>query len=295
MSPLVGKRMYIAVILSIFGDESSDETKQRVFAVSGVFGNKAEWALTEEAWLKRTSGTVFHAADCEYEKNFELYKDLTQILASGYVAGVSIALDLTVFREFFPDALADVGYYQCFTKVIAGHARTAREWNARVAANPECGDPLVELEFTFDHRIESEQNAGRLYSTFINQPEWRNSAILDGKISFESRKNPRIQMADLVAREAMKDLDREVGPVKFPRRKSMLALAANDHFKFVKLDRDYCEQLKSGMAQLELETGFNREGYLQWLQDTGRVQNGHLHDNWYNRAMYLAWLDNRAI
>ena len=54
------------MILSVFGDESADETKQRVFAISGVFGLESEWLRAEAAWTALTNGEVFHAADWEY-------------------------------------------------------------------------------------------------------------------------------------------------------------------------------------------------------------------------------------
>ena len=292
-SRVAARRRWVGTILSVFGDESADEAEQRVFAVSGVVGSDPEWENAEIAWLDRTGGIVFHAARCEYEKNFELYKDLTQILAKAPVAGIAFALDLVGYREFFPNALPDTGYYTCFIKVINAMASMARKWNERVLANPACGDPTVRLEFAFDHRPESEESAGRLYSTFINQPEWRESILLDTKISFESRKNPRIQMADLVAHEAMKELDRKIGPTNFPRRKSLLALEEREHFRFVQLDREYCSVWRDRMTALGQETGFTPDTYRDWLSRTGRVQHGHPHDNWYNRAMFLAWLDSR--
>src|SRR4051812_40535383 len=48
-------------MLHLFGDESADETKQRVYALSGLLGT--EWKLAEEAWLARTGGKVFHATE----------------------------------------------------------------------------------------------------------------------------------------------------------------------------------------------------------------------------------------
>jgi hypothetical protein len=195
------------MIFSVFGDESADEAKQRVFAVSGVIGNAEEWEKTEEEWTHRTEGEDFHATDCEYEKKFDLYRDLAQILATSGVAGLAVSLDLIAFRELLPTALPDAGYYQCLSKVISSHTGNAQQWNERVDATLDCGDPKIQLEFTFDHRIESEVNAGSLYSSFLNQPEWKDSQLFaTQQISFDSRKNPRVQMADMVAREAMKDL-----------------------------------------------------------------------------------------
>jgi hypothetical protein len=277
------------MIFSVFGDESADEQKQRVFAVSGVIGTAAEWQSAIEPWVERTGGEEFHAADCEHEKKHDLYRDLAQILTHSNVAGIGISLDLISFKELLPYALPDVGYYQCLSKVMGTHIRMAKQWNERVDANPGCGEPKIELEFTFDHRIESEGNAGYLYSSFMNQPEWE-GVILNSKISFETRRNPRIQIADMVARETMKDLDRKIGPKKFPERKSKIALAAENHFKFQELDRDYCLRLQEAVKEQKPEPG-----YLEWLQQTKRIQNGRPHDNWANRFAYFAWKENQDI
>ena len=55
-------------MLTVFGDESSDETGSRVFAVAGVIGRQEEWDELEKVWLKRTGGVIFHAADCDSDK-----------------------------------------------------------------------------------------------------------------------------------------------------------------------------------------------------------------------------------
>jgi hypothetical protein len=198
-------------------------------------------------------------------------------------------LDLIAFRELLPTALPDAGYYQCLSKVISSHTRNAQQWNERVDATLDCGDPKIQLEFTFDHRIESEVNAGSLYSSFLNQPEWKDSQLFaTQQISFDSRKNPRVQMADMVAREAMKDLDRKIGRVKFNERKSKQALAADDHFKFLELNREYCLRLQQAVKEQKPEPE-----YLGWLERTGRIQNGRPHDNWANRFAYFGWKDNQ--
>ena len=61
-------------------------------------------------------------------------------------------------------------------------------------------EPYHPVEFVFDHRRETEYNAGLLYSHFVNREEWKDgSKLLTSEISFGSRTNPRIQMADLWA------------------------------------------------------------------------------------------------
>lgn len=90
-------------MLSVFGDESADETTQRVFAVAGVVGTDEMWATLEAAWLESTGGIPFHAKDCEsdqadyahtaHEDNLNLYRDLTLLLAKSGL--VDSALQLT--------------------------------------------------------------------------------------------------------------------------------------------------------------------------------------------------------
>jgi hypothetical protein len=65
----------VAIVLSVFGDESADETKQRVFAVAGVVGNEDQWAALEAAWIARTGGIPFHAKDCESDQGDYADKD----------------------------------------------------------------------------------------------------------------------------------------------------------------------------------------------------------------------------
>ncbi len=276
------------MILSVFGDESSDAKRKYVFAVSAVMGTESEWKDIEAVWLERTGGEVFHAADCEHQKKFDLYKDLTQLLATGPVAGTAVALDLVAFQRTFPDTLPDVGYFQCLSKVVAGHATRVRLWNQRVAANPTCGDPQIDLKFVFDSRTESASDVGILYSTFTNQPEWKGALFLGSELSFASRENPRIQIADLIVREARKDLERQVGPVSFPKRKSFVVLECSERFKFSVLGNDYCSALKT-----DIERGDNfMHGYEAWLN--ANTKQGRPRDSWGRRFQYMAWLDNQA-
>ena len=62
-------------------NESTDAKQSRVFAVAGVVGQEHVWQAAERSWVERTGGVVFHATDCEYRKDLELYKDLIQILS----------------------------------------------------------------------------------------------------------------------------------------------------------------------------------------------------------------------
>jgi hypothetical protein len=280
------------MLISVYGDASADETQQRVFSVSAILGTRDEWAGADALWRDATRGEVFHAADWEREGRHAGYKAAAIALAKSPVAGLAWTMDLAAFKEFFPNQLPDAAYFACLTKAINGIGREWRKWNERVMADPDCGDPFVDrVVFTFDRRQQSNGAAGHLYSTFINQPEWRESTLLDNKVSFACRTNPMIQMADLLAREGMKELDRHVGPIHYPERKSKSALARDDHFRFIEFRRDYFQRWAEHMPDLERETGFTGESYRKWLFDTGRVQNGRPHDNWANRALFMAFLD----
>lgn len=87
---------------TVFGDESSDETGSRVFAVAGVLGNDGDWKSISETWPDRTGGKVFHATECEtdqgefknnsHSENQALYKDLTQLVCKSNLAGRALAI-----------------------------------------------------------------------------------------------------------------------------------------------------------------------------------------------------------
>jgi len=282
------------VLVSVFGDESADGARQRAFALSGIAGTEAEWIDAEHSWGARLCGREFHAAACETEyandrdsqkhrNNLGLYKDLTEILAGSQIAGIGVALDIRSFRELVGGMDSDAPYFLCLHSVLVWHSRAARQFNER---NPS---EHIELDFTFDHRIESDGTAGALYSTFINQPEWTDSGILSHKVSFGCRSNLRVQMADLVARETMKEMERRLGYTDRPQRLSFRALEASGHFRFVWLDRRYCEEFR---AELENPRTSNfMERYTAWLHDTRRVQRGAPHDTLTNRLRFAALAD----
>lgn len=189
-------------------------------------------------------------------------------------------MDLAGWREFFPEVFRDIPYYKCFVEVSDRLIREAAKLGER------------KVKFTFDNRQESEKNTGFLYDWIVNQSEWKERNIfLDLEISFSSRKNPRIQVADLLARETMKDLDNRIGPVKRKMRRSMEALATNGRFHFEHLMREYFEAYRKSMdsGQLEERMGISRQDYAQWLQDTQQI------DNMSNRFRFLIWFEAEEL
>lgn len=270
-------------MLSIFGDDSADETQQRTFAVAGVLASDEVWEKLEKKWIERTGGIPFHATDCESDKgdflktphheNKRLYKDLTLILAESGAWGWGAALDLGAYRELFV-VNQETGYYKAFITLVCFFHDLARDhFNDKV-------------KFIFDCRAQSNYNAATLYNLMANDPD---NPFLHDEISFtSSRKNPRIQIADLMAYETMKDLDNRIGPIKRERRKSMAALNETRRFGADLFFREYFEDMQRKLGELQAkDPNFSRTEYLKWLAKL------EYQDTQNNRIKFLIWYSRR--
>lgn len=259
----------VAIMLSCFGDESSDETKQRVFTVVGVVGSESQWAGLEPEWVARCGGLPFHAKDCEsdhgdykgtpHRENQSLYKDLTTLLANSGLVGYGFAIDLMAQKEVFPEA-PDFHYYKGFLQVLEAMYNLSYKHNETV-------------KFTFDSRIESEHNAALLYRQMIEtMPEWK--ARFYPELSFAcSREHPKVQVADLMARESMKILDNRIGPVKRRERKSWIALASTNRFLVDVISKEWFQDLKDKRPAAAKAWGMEDQKYYEWLRERGRIHN----------------------
>ncbi len=255
-------------MLTVFGDESADETAQRVFAVAGIIGTDQLWERLEAKWVNRTKGLPFHANDCDsdqgdyaktpHAENKSLYRDLTIILAESGVGGWGFVIDLAAQRRIFPEA-PDITYYKGFQEVLAAMRKCALN-------NSET------VKFTFDKRSKSDYNAGLLYGMFKEMADW--TQIVFPEVAFAcSREQPRLQAADLFARESMKTYDNRFGPVQRQPRKSWLALRDTKRFHIEAISDQWFEDLKKQMPRLEKETGQSRDDYLHWLTTNGMQHN----------------------
>lgn len=294
-------QVVLVTTLKVYGDESADETKSRVFAVAVVIGSEDEWALAVPQWLSKTKGKPFHANVCESEfandldpqkhkDNLRLYADLTQILANSNLAGMAVALDLRCHVELFPDVPPDTAYQKCLADIIRVTGLKAD------AFNDDPNEPdRIRLEFTFDSRRESDGTAAILYDGLRSL--WGDPEIFATKISFEGGYEPRLEMADLLARESMKEMDRKAtGSTRKPRRsyqalRSSALYGGAGSFLFFEHDRAYCEKWRAIVDKPESQAMLAE--YDEWLVRTGRVQNGRPHDNNANRYLFSNWWENR--
>jgi hypothetical protein len=269
--------------LKVYGDESFDEHGERVAAVAALVGTEAQWAKLEAAWLERTGGQEFHANKCETqyardpdpEKHrgaLALYKDLAQLVADSGLRGYGSAFDLASYREYLPGENPENGFIHSFLGVLNYCSKLAVEQNALV-------------EFIFDNRQGKEYNANLLFKAFRGSPPWRNKNIFSRpEIRFDTRKNPRIQAADLVARESMKGLDNYIGPTRRLERQS-LKLLARHGIEFVAYEGPYFRDFREKLTELKERTHFKENEYLDWLAESKRT------DNQSNRIHFIIYKD----
>jgi hypothetical protein len=270
-------------MFSVFGDETADESKQRVFAVGGVIGSEEMWKKLADKWVSRTQGVPFHAVDCDsdrgdysntsHQENKALYRDVTTLVAGSGLGGYAFLLDLIALRKVFPDA-PDIAYYRCFVEVIDKMATCAVSNNETV-------------KFSFDINRETRYNAAYFYSMMAKFPPLK--GILIEEINFiTSKDSPGIQIADLFTHEAMKALDNQIGPVKRNPRGSWMALWNSGRFHAEVVSDDWFNNLKSKMGLLQAQTGMKEDGYRKWLRQNNRQ------DNMSNKFEYMQWTLNNA-
>jgi hypothetical protein len=283
-------RRGVIIVLTAYGDESSDETHQRVFAVGALFGSREQWDALQVKWLERTGGLIFHAAECDsdngafaqfsHEENKKLYKDLTILLAESKLLGYGVALDLiSQNRDMGRELLPESPYYRYFGEVVVFFAEKAY-----------LSIPREPVEFIFDRRMETEHSATELYFYLANLPEWEHQPYIHDRVAFATRKTAGIQIADLWTREVMKHLDNEIGPEKRPERLSMTALKKTRRFGATIYTGDWFKGLEERIKELDnLNTGtataFGHGRYKKWLQEHG------LTDAYGVRMRYLAQYD----
>jgi hypothetical protein len=253
-------------VIYAYGDDGSDEKKDRALSVSIIAGREEWWEQVESDWVVRCGGIPFHATDCEsdagdyetvpHEQNKAMYRDLTGILAASKVGGIGIAVDLTAQNKILPGGLPLV-YYRAFAECTLRAAKVAENLKDMV-------------ELTFDVSSENEYNAGLSYSYLRGDGDLQK--WLHPKISFvPCRDSPRVQTADLLAFEAWKALDHAVGPIR-RKRKSWELLRATGRFETIAYGEEWLTDLKARIDSGEIEklVGFNESDYLRWLKESNR-------------------------
>jgi hypothetical protein len=261
---------------SIFGDESADEKSQIVFAFAALIGLESQWEAAVEEWLKITKGEEFHANEWEFRHGRDSYNELARVVAASGLRGQGVAIDLLEFRESFPDLKTpDYAYHKCFIEVVDKLIEVGKEQGYK------------ELKFTFDGR-QGQGTTRLLYDSITAQKEWAEAFSLADEISFANRKNPRIQIADMVARETMRGFLSALENVE-PKEPFRILGRADKRIWFDFLVEDYFSQWRDSLRELEKTTGLYANEYFAW------IKRKNMQDNLNSRIRYMTWHDAKAL
>jgi hypothetical protein len=273
---MTSERLVIGMA-SIFGDESADEKVQIVFAVAALVGLESQWEAAEEEWLKITKGREFHTnqwASSSYGK--DSYDDLARVIGSSGLRGQGVAIDLKEFRTAFPDLRTqDYAYHKCFIETVDRLVKVSAEQGYK------------DLKLTFDGR-QGSGTTGLLYDSITAQKEWADAFDFADEISFGNRKNPRIQMADMLARETMRGFLSAIENVE-PKEPYRILGRSNERIWFDFLVEDYFSQWRNALRELEEKTGLYANEYFAW------IKRKNMQDNLNSRIRYMIWHDAEAL
>ncbi len=261
---------------SVFGDESADEKAQIVYAVAALIGPDSRWEMAVSEWLKITKGEEFHATEWESQRGLDSYNDLARVIQASGLHGQGVAIDLPAFRAAFPDLKTqDYAYHKCFIEVIDKLIRVTAEQGYK------------DLKVTFDGR-QGQGTTGLLYDSITAQKQWAGAFSFANEISFANRKNPRIQMADMVARETMRGFLSALDNVS-PREPFRILGSSDKRLWFDFLVEDYFSQWRDGLRELEKVTGLYANEYFAW------IKRKTMQDNLNSRIRYMIWHDAKAL
>ena len=131
--------------------------------------------------------------------------------------------------------------------------------------------PPGQVEFIFDQNPGREYNASMMYDYMRKLKEWQFCENLDPKLGFSSQKGSvGIQTSDLFARESMKYVDSQIGPIRRRMRGSLNALRETKRFRIGVMDRQQIMLLETRCKQLgESLKGGKMSDYYRWLEHIG--------------------------
>jgi hypothetical protein len=261
------------VMYSVFGDESSDQKCDIVFAVGGVFGDETQWDDLATKWVEITRGEEFHAAEWDVRARRDQFKALVIALANSHLIGWGDAMDMQDYARLFPNGVEQLPYYNCFGTLIEHFS----QYTAM------CIPPGI-VTFTFDQNLEVQHHASAIYHHMLEDASWEHRQYVADEITYATRKNPKIQVADLWTREIMKFVDNSKGPIKRPMRRSLEVLRKTHRFGFDIHETSFFESMRAHMEKTHVP-GRALGEYEAWREKLGII------DNTENRLRYWFHLD----
>jgi hypothetical protein len=180
-------------------------------------------------------------------------------------------MSLKDYSTTFDNPTPHLPYYICFTEVIQMFARRGKYFI-----------PQGRVDFTLDRNLQTQYNATFMYDYMANLPEWEDREFLSDAISFSSRKNPKIQAADLWAHEVKNygeqcvSTNQPLMGLHFQRLHETKRFALNFHHE------DYFKDMKRQI--LETKPAQTAE-YFRWLKRY------NMQDTTENRIRFHMYLD----
>ena len=261
-------------MLIAYGEDSCDKTEARIFAASAVVGRQEDWDAFLPVWEKRNP-IPFHATDCDSDggdykgrdhwDNKTLYASNVRQFVNSPLMGAGVAISIPDYWDLFPFAPADKWwpYYMCFAGVLACVCRTAQ-----LSLPPET------VKVTFHNDPRKELDSARIFDFIGNQPGSLATCLQDGIEFRNHRTAPALQIADLLAREGMKELEDRVEPKLKRPRQSLVELLRSKRFTTVLYDRPKLEEYRLMADKLHSDPEKGR-AFMHWLGSNGIMDSIH--------------------
>ena len=218
-------------------------------------------------WKKRLGDLIFHAADCESgHKDFKnlskaerrtLYHDLITIFLKSKLIAAAGAIAVAEYHDVFPRDFEHSPYLWLFSDIILEMAQLAY-----------VSIPRERIAVTFDRHPSIMHNASLQYDFIRRSPDQKIVHLLDDTVAFATHQTVGIQVADLIAREAMKRLDDDL--LRKQRvRGSFVAIRESRRFRYYFLRKNDFEEKKKLLASSPLRNQLSLAQYDQWARDNG--------------------------
>ena len=274
-------------MLTVYGDESSDGKRDRVFTLAGIIGTQENWNRFEINWNNRTGDIPYHATDClagygnykewPEDKRLRLHYDLSNILAeSDGLFASSFSIDVASFNEVYPDADEDDPFYFCFQHIVAEMATITEIFN-----QTKDDQHKQHVNFIF-HERNDKYNVGLLYDKMKKLNQWNEYTVyMEPSIEFAfSDKYVGVQAADLWALEIRKDFDNSLRSITNKSEELTMLLSKGNRFLLHHYFRSNLIDQRKRIEEMENSSKYWVH-YQDWLSKHKR------NDNRQNKIQFM--------
>jgi hypothetical protein len=267
-------------MITVYGDDSSDDQQKRSFAVAALVGKQEAWDSLELHWKEKIGGVQYHATDClggygvyrgwSKTKRYSLHNDLTRLITAFPIVGHACVIDLPSFAEVFHGVTRTDRFLYCFAHMLGGACLLVRSYNVL----HEKDQNTQRAKFVFDSDNDK-FNAGYLYSALKKLKQWHElMQDCDGPVEFAfPRDKPvGIQAADIWAYEVRNEFDNKVKGIDVTTDASRLFSLECHRFNRNEYFRADMLKTKERINQM----GGNAEylcAYKEWLRKYRRQDN----------------------